>query len=95
MADDMEIIVQIEKKIGEKLKRLPLEKIIASVNGYAMDKTGQVQGLSLYKRKIKGISLLKNLGGLIHLSLAANQITDLTPLRELKQLVYLAKLMFL
>jgi internalin A len=92
MADEMEIIRQIGNQLGIKLKPVTLEKIISwHNNGYALDKTGQVQGLNLANRKIKDISFLKNFGGLTHLSLSENQITGrtITPLRELKNLTVL------
>jgi hypothetical protein len=83
----MEIIKQIEKQLGIKLKPVPFKYIMAwQNNGYALDKTGQVQGLNLDNREIKDISFLKNLSGLTYLSLKENQITDLTPLREFKHL---------
>ena len=87
MSADMEIIRQIEKQWRIELKPLPLDRIMRYVgNGYALDQTGQVQGLNLDKRKIKDISFLRDLSGLSHLSLYSNQITDLTPLRELTKL---------
>jgi internalin A len=86
----MEIIKQIEKQLGIKLKPVPLEKLLKRFEwGYALYNTGQVQGLNLDRRSIKDISFLKNLGGLTHLSIVENEITDLTPLRDLKNLTVL------
>ncbi len=91
MANDIDIIRQIEKQLGIELEPVPFEKIMVWGNNcYALDKTGQVQGLNLDNKKIKDISFLKNLGGLTHLSLIYNQITDLTPLRELTNLTELS-----
>ncbi len=68
MANDIDIIRQIEKQLGIQLKPLPFGKIMGWQNiGYALDKASQVQGLNLDNRKIKDISFLKNLGGLTHL----------------------------
>ncbi len=87
MSVDMEIIEQIERQIGKKLKPLPLGDIIDLHNNvYTLDNNGQVQGLNLDKKEIKDISFLRVLGGLIHLSLRGNQITDLTPLSAMKNL---------
>ncbi len=87
---DIDIIIQqIEKKTGKRLDPIPLKEIRRFGNGFAMDNTDQVVGLNLDDTKIKDISLLKNLGGLTHLSLAKNQITDLTPLGDLTKLTKL------
>jgi 3',5'-cyclic AMP phosphodiesterase CpdA len=87
MTADINIIEQIEKQIGEKLKRLLLKNIRnMGKNGYFLNHVGQVQGLNLDGTKAKDISILGNLGGLTHLSLAYNQITDITPLRTLTNL---------
>ncbi len=93
MADDMEIIKQIEEQTGKKLKPLPLEEITGRENGYALDNTGQVKGLNLRYCKIKDISFIRGLSGLTLLSLRNNQITDLTPLSTLTKLeiLYLNK----
>jgi Leucine-rich repeat (LRR) protein len=90
MAEDIKIIEQIEKQIGEKLKPLPLKylKNIMNLgnNGYVLNHVKQVQGLNLDGKKVEDISFLRDLGGLTHLSLANNQITDLTPLCTLTNL---------
>lgn len=90
MAHDIEIIRQIEKQIGGKLKPLPLKKIMdGGNNGYAIDHTGQVRGLNLDRRRIKDISFLRSLSGLLYLSLRNIRITDLTPLSVLTNLIVL------
>ncbi|MCX6578770.1 MAG: GTP-binding protein [Candidatus Aminicenantes bacterium] len=89
MAHDMEIIRKIEKLTGGKLKPRPLEGIWGIENGYALDKTGQVQGVNLDNREIKDISFLRSLSGLTHLYLSSNQITDLMPLMALSNLTEL------
>lgn len=93
MAADLKIIEQIEKQIGKKLKHWPLENIknivIMGNNGYVLNQVEQVQGLNLDGTKVIDISILENLGGLTHLSLAYNQITDIAPLRELTNLTFL------
>jgi internalin A len=88
MADDVEILKQIERQFGIELKPRPLEKIIGKNNGFAVDHTGQVKGLNLYGREIRDISFLRSSGGLTltHLSLPNNQITDITPLSALTKL---------
>ncbi|MCX6582625.1 MAG: leucine-rich repeat protein [Candidatus Aminicenantes bacterium] len=83
-----DVIQQIEKRTGGKLWPHLLEEIWRN-NGYFMDNMGQVKGLNLYNRFIKDISFLKDLSGLIHLSLSDNQITDLTPLSALTNLTAL------
>ncbi|HLP45772.1 MAG TPA: leucine-rich repeat domain-containing protein, partial [Candidatus Kapabacteria bacterium] len=89
MANDMDIIHQIEKQTGKELKPCPLAKIWQE-NSYALDKnTGQVQGLNLDDREIKDISFLRGLSGLSYLSLSGNQLTDLTPLSPLTELTEL------
>jgi len=82
---DMDIIGQIEEQSGIKLKPLLLGKIWVE-NGYALDEIGQVRGLNLANRKIKDISIISGLSGLIQLSLIGNQITDVTALRALTDL---------
>jgi Leucine-rich repeat (LRR) protein len=90
MADDMEIIKQIEKKIGKKLEPAPIEKIMRlRENGFVLDDGGQVTGLKLNDKEIADISFLRGLAGLTHLSLQNNQITVLTPLSALTNLIEL------
>ncbi|MDQ1352185.1 MAG: hypothetical protein QG657_2491 [Acidobacteriota bacterium] len=55
MADDMEIIRQIEKQTG-KLRLVRLSHTISYSNSYALDNTGQVVGLNLDGRRLKDIS---------------------------------------
>jgi hypothetical protein len=45
MPNDMEIIKQIEKQLGIKLRPVPLEEIFG-LNGFALDDAGQVKGLN-------------------------------------------------
>jgi len=90
MADDMEIIRQIEKQIGGKLEPMPLEEMIGRDNGYTLDNnTKQVKGLNLIGRRIKDISFIRGLSRLTHISMRNNQIKDLTPLSVLTKLTYL------
>ncbi|MDQ1353721.1 MAG: internalin, partial [Acidobacteriota bacterium] len=89
MSNDMDIIRQIEKQTGEKLKPVPHEEIWRE-NYYALDKnTGQVQMLNLVGRNIKDISFISGLSGLTHLYLGKNQLTDITPLSTLTNLTEL------
>ncbi|MDQ1354053.1 MAG: internalin [Acidobacteriota bacterium] len=85
MSNDMDIIRQIEKQTGGKLKPLPLEKIWKE-NGYVLDNMGQVTVLNLDIKKINDISFIRGLSGLTILLLRHNQITELTPLNTLTML---------
>jgi internalin A len=88
MSADMEIIKEIEKQIGKKLERRPLGEIFYGGNCYALDSenTRQVKGVCLNYIEFKDISIIRNLGGLTHLSLSGNQIMDLTLLHALANL---------
>lgn len=88
-SNDLEIIKQIEKKIGKKLERLDIGNVIDSTNWYAIDENENVTGLNLYRLAISDLSFLKDLNCMTHLDLSYNQISDISPLKELNALTYL------
>lgn len=52
MANDLELINQLEKKIGRELPERSFEEILKyKTRGFALDKKGNVIGLNLYKIK--------------------------------------------
>ncbi|MEK7991433.1 MAG: leucine-rich repeat domain-containing protein [Thiotrichaceae bacterium] len=85
MPTDLEIIQQLEQEIwpigslfGKKLKRISLDAISGSHNGYAADKNNNIIGLNLDKNNISFIpSSLFYLKYLTKLSLFGNQIDKL------------------
>lgn len=89
MGNDLKIIKQIEKEFGIKLKKWDSAYLIASFNGYMMDKNENVDRLNLDKCEISGLSFLKELNHLTHLFLDDNQIADISPLKELNNLTEL------
>jgi internalin A len=89
MADDMDIIKQIGKQIGKKLKPKPLEEIMLTAKGFTVDKTGQVKGVNLRSTNITDLTPLCALTNLKNLSLQYNKISDLTPLSVLTKLTNL------
>jgi len=77
VSKDMEIIKELEKKIGIKLHR------------YFMDKNKKIILLELVGMGISDISFLQNLKNLTELYLVDNQISDISSLRDLKNLTEL------
>jgi len=82
---DLDIIKQIEKELNIKLEKL--DEIEFSSKGYTLNQNGQVTGLGLYECEIKNlnriISLLKALSNLTELNLWDNQLSDISPLKDL------------
>ncbi|WP_353572749.1 hypothetical protein, partial [Candidatus Albibeggiatoa sp. nov. BB20] len=62
---DLDIIKQLERKIGKQLQEISLDKIASRSNGYAVDKDKNVVGLNLDKNEFYAIPniivLLRNL----------------------------------
>ena len=79
MATDLEIIKQLEKRIGKELKQLELDEIITSIdNGYAVDPHGNITGLHLDKNELTEIPAeILQLKNLQVLSLSFNQLTSI------------------
>ncbi len=84
-----EIIKNLEKKIHKELIQLDIGKIFSITNGYAVDGSGNIVGLNLYKAKPADISFLKDFHHLTHLSLWGNQIADISPITPLTALTHL------
>jgi len=90
MADDRAIIEALEKQLGKKLKKMPLDRIMPyTSNGYARAADGRVKGLNLYNTGITDLSLFSGLTGLTLLELSGNKISDLSPLAGLTALTEL------
>ena len=93
MAKDLEIIKNLEKKIGEELKRFnpdEMEFIESPINrGYAIDENENIIGLNLNLLGISYISPLKELKKLKHLNLNYSTISDFSSLKDLKNLTHL------
>jgi len=90
--NDLKAIQQIEKKLGVKLKKI--DKIEWDSRSYILNENGQVTGLSLSDCDLKDLNhislLLQDLSQLTVLNLWNNQISDLTPLKDLKLLTILS-----
>jgi internalin A len=84
---DLQIIQQIEKDLSQNLVRL--EKEHSGGAGYWLNAKGQVEILSLAQRDIRSVGKiavqLKKLRHLKTLNLQANEIVDISPLKDLKQ----------
>jgi internalin A len=92
MTDDLKIIKQLEKRIGEKLKKRSFNAILGSRNiGFSIDEKGQVTGLNLDKIKLTSPALtsLSTLHHLERLSLYKTDIADISPLQGLRNLTVL------
>ncbi len=83
---EFESLNQLEKKLGQKLPELPLDKIWRSTNGYSGDDQGNLIGLNLFNLKLADISFLGDFPRLSHLNLNSNPITDLSPLQQITNL---------
>jgi internalin A len=86
MADDSEVIAQLEKTIGKKLKKCPLDRIGEVTYRFSLDNGGRVVGLNLRNCKLGDITPLQALTKLELLYLSGNELTDLSPLQSLTQL---------
>ncbi len=89
MSKDLEIIKELEKKLGKKLIKLDIKKFYGGLNGFVKDKKERVVGLNLYYLEISDISGIKELKNLTHLNLRNNQLTDISGIKELKNLTHL------
>ncbi|MCP4216518.1 MAG: leucine-rich repeat protein [bacterium] len=87
---DLEIIKQLEKRLGTKLKRLPVDEVYGD-QSYAVseDDSERVTALSLCKCKLDDLTPLAGLRALTDLHLIDNHVSDLTPLADLHSLTYL------
>ena len=85
---DLDIIKQIEKELDVKLDK---KDEIEHSKGYTLNENGQVTGLGLSHYELKNlnrvISLLKELTNLTELNLVENQISDISPLKAMTNLM--------
>ena len=88
MAQDLQILKQLGKQIGTKLKPVESEVVFGweSRGSLAIDKNKNVVGLNLYDSGITDISVLQELTNLTRLDLSSNQIIDISVLKELTKL---------
>ncbi|MCP5103188.1 MAG: GTP-binding protein [bacterium] len=88
MSDDLKLVKQLEKETGIKLKRVTMEDIEkVRITGFAADDNVRVQGLAIYKQKLLRLpALLSKFQRLEKLVLAGTQISDISSLKELKNL---------
>jgi Leucine-rich repeat (LRR) protein len=90
MANDLDIIKELEKTVGRKLEPIPLEKIMnCDSQGYALDADGFVIGFNLNKCDITNLLFLTQFIRLTHLNLIMNKISDISPLQRLTALAQL------
>ena len=87
MANDLEIIKQLEKEIGERLEKVKFDKGGYFQKGYVVDEENRVVGLNLGGKKLSRIphEIIK-LSHLTALILWDNNIVDLSPIKELRSL---------
>jgi small GTP-binding protein len=89
MADDMELIKQLEKEIGGKLKQVEFDGLWRD-KVFSMNKNGNVNGLNLDNMKLQKIPLIiTKFHHLKKLSLNRNKISDISMLKELGNLTLL------
>jgi small GTP-binding protein len=89
VSKDLEIIKELEKKIGIKLEQSNIDEITGTTNGYAIDENENIIGMNLWLSKISNISSLKDLRNLTHLYLHTNRISDISSLKDLRNLTCL------
>ncbi|MCP4151512.1 MAG: leucine-rich repeat domain-containing protein [bacterium] len=90
MQNDISVIRRIEKSIGKKLEKMPLEDINRFINGYALDDGGRVKGLTINGCQLTDISSLQSLTQLKKLFLSYNRLSNIAALKSLTQLTRLA-----
>ncbi len=92
MTNDLDLVKQLEKEIGKKLKQVPLKKIgKGAITAFAKDDNGNVKGLSIFKVKLTGVpAVLSKFQRLEKLVLYDTQIKDISSLKELKGLTELS-----
>jgi internalin A len=90
-SDDLKLIQQLQLRMLLKLQRVPLERIGVDFKiCFAADDNGRVQGLSIREKKLRRLpALLSKFQGLEKLALRGNQISDISSLKELKELTHL------
>ena len=89
MPTDLQIIEQVEKAIGKKLRHVEQIDFRSPISGYTIDDNKNIIGLSLYGTQITDISVLKELTNLTQLNLRNNKITDISVLKDLTNLTLL------
>jgi Leucine-rich repeat (LRR) protein len=85
---DLDVIKEIEKIIGEKLKPCPPDKDImdSEQRGCYLLNNSQIIGLNLSKFRLWNIDFLKDFKNLTQVNFNDNFISDINPLRELKKI---------
>ena len=86
---DLDVIKEIEKIIGKKLKPCPINDDIMDwmiTHTYLLNANRQVIGLNLNNCRIKNIDFLNRLPNITQLKLWQNQIEDITSLKNLSNL---------
>ncbi len=87
---DLELIKQIEERIGKRLVERKLESVMEyGNNSYVLNEQQRLIGLNLNNCKLADITFLSQFTQLQSLSLFCNQITDIAALKELKSLATL------
>jgi len=89
MAEDLDIIRNLEKQTGKKLPRLKQLDLTKPDIGYVIDDDGNVVALSLYYTELSDISPLAGLTNLTQLYLFNNKLSDISPLAGLTNLTQL------
>ena len=78
MPSDLEIIKQLEKKIGKELTRLNLDKLSGHDNGYAVDDDGKITGSNLDDNQLTEFPAeIAQMLNLQELYLDSNQLTSI------------------
>jgi internalin A len=87
---DLEIITEIEQRIGEKLKVLDSDWVMKSRGSCALNRQKQLIKLNLVDCKLKDISFLRTCVHLQRLFLDSNHLTDISSLQYLTNLTELS-----
>jgi hypothetical protein len=92
MTNDLDLVKELEREIGIKLKQVPLKKIgKGAITAFAKDDNGHVKGLSIFKVKLTGVpAVLSEFKRLEKLVLYDTRIKDISSLKELKVLTELS-----
>ncbi len=88
MSDDLRLVKQLQKETGIELPQIPMEKIVEfGVIGFAADNNGRVRGLAIWAKKLlRPPALLSKFQRLEKLTLWGTKISDISILKELKNL---------
>jgi small GTP-binding protein len=86
---DLEVIKEIEQRIGKKLEKVKLDSVISSMGSYTLNQQQQLIGLNLDRCQLNNISFLGTCIHLQKLSLDSNQLTDISSLQTLTNLTWL------